>query len=91
MILLLHLLGIDTQQSYFYDFWSGFATQLSVITAGVVYYKRHNCHVHLCPRIGKHQVGHYTVCSKHHPDVPKRVYFPHIIKTHKETKNVKWI
>lgn len=32
---LVHVLGIDTQQSPYYDFWSGFATQTSVVVAYV--------------------------------------------------------
>ena len=28
---LAHVMGLDTQQSYWYDFWSGIATQGSVI------------------------------------------------------------
>jgi len=28
---LAHIMGLDTQQSYWYDFWSGIATQASVV------------------------------------------------------------
>lgn len=66
----LHIFGIDTQQSPFYDFWSGIATQCSVIFAAVTYYKKHNCHVKLCLRVGKYSVGPYLVCAKHHPILP---------------------
>jgi len=83
---ILHVLGIDTQQSYFYDFWSGVATQMSVFIGAVVYYKKHNCHVHGCPRIGKHQIGHYVVCSKHHPDTPEKIGTEHIQYVHEKSK-----
>jgi hypothetical protein len=64
---LLHWLGIDTQQSPFYDFWSGAATQLSVLFAAITYYKKHNCHHPLCLRVGKHIYDGTPYCTKHHP------------------------
>lgn len=83
---ILHVLGIDTQQSYFYDFWSGVATQMSALAAVIVYYKKHNCHVHGCPRIGKHPVGHYVVCAKHHPYMPRKITTEHIQFAHEKSK-----
>ena len=67
---LLHALGIDTQQSYNYDFVSGVGPMLLVLLgyAGVI--RRINCHQQRCWRIGRYHVagGQYTVCRKHHPD-----------------------
>lgn len=65
---LLHWLGIDTQQSYFYDFWSGIATQASLVFAALVYYMKHNCHRRGCLRIGKHSYNGTPYCSRHHPE-----------------------
>ena len=64
---LLHILGIDTQQSYAYDFWSGFGTQISLIIGGIALYRKHNCHGPWCPRIGKHQYQGTPYCKFHHP------------------------
>lgn len=64
---LAHWAGIDTQQSYFYDFWSGIATQLSVLVGLVGLYHKHNCHARRCPRIGKHAVDGTPWCSRHLP------------------------
>jgi hypothetical protein len=32
--------------------------------------RKHTCHVHRCPRIGRHKVEgtEYVVCRRHHPD-----------------------
>lgn len=64
-----HILGIDTQQSYFYDFWSGFATQLPKpweVVIGALWLRHQNCHVKGCWRLGKHAVDGTPWCSKHH-------------------------
>lgn len=84
---ILHILGIDTQQSEFYDFWSGIATQASLLFAGIAVYRRHNCHKHLCPFIGRYKVGPYFVCRRHHPDMPHRITLEHIQYAH--TKHLK--
>ena len=36
------------------------------------FFKQHNCHHHLCPRLSWHtdKTGH-PVCKHHHPDHPK--------------------
>lgn len=66
MHFLLHVLGIDTQQSYYYDFWSGIATQVATVTAGLTYVRKHNCHVRGCARVGRHVVNGSPFCNKHH-------------------------
>lgn len=86
---LLHVLGIDTQQSDFYDFWSGIATQASLIFGALAVYKHHNCHKHLCWRVGRYQVGQYLVCKKHHPDHPGKVGLEHIMFEHKKNGIIK--
>lgn len=66
----LHLLGIDTQASYFYDFWSGVGTQLTLLLAAVGSFHKHNCHARRCPRIGKHTVNGTPWCTAHMPEAP---------------------
>lgn len=71
---LLHVLGIDTQQSYYYDFASGWGPKIVEMVLFVgIWYWHNNCHHHLCPRIGKYPLGHHKLCKQHHPDVPTRV------------------
>lgn len=63
----LHITGIDTQQSRFYDFWSGIATQMTVIGAVVVHVRHKNCHVKGCWRLGQiDPENHHPACRKHH-------------------------
>lgn len=55
-----------------YGFWSGFGSDVGeVAIAGglVTLVRRHNCHVHRCWRIGRHQVEGtpHVVCRRHHP------------------------
>ena len=62
----LHVTGIDTQQSPYYDFWSGIATQATVILSALGLYRHNNCHKRWCPRLGhKAPDGHFPVCRKH--------------------------
>lgn len=73
MHVLLHVLGIDTQQSYWYDAWSGcipaLLTSATILTATWTFYRRHNCEVRGCPRLGRHMTaGHHNVCRRHHPE-----------------------
>lgn len=62
-----HVLGVDTQQSYWYDFWSGIATQTGLLLAGAGWWSKHNCHERRCPRIGKHSVSGTPWCTRHRP------------------------
>lgn len=64
---LIHLLGIDTQQSWAYDFWSGIATQSTLLLGALGWFCKHNCHNRRCVRIGKHQVDGTPWCSRHRP------------------------
>lgn len=71
---ILHVLGVDTQQSYWYDFWSGLATQASLLFVGVGVYRRNNCRKRWCLRLGHYDLVDdsgvvHRLCSKHHPDV----------------------
>jgi len=71
------------QYSNWYNFFSGFGSDLGevAIVGGLIQiYRKHNCHQKGCWRIGKHSVGHYVVCSKHHPGVPKGDITAKVIK-----------
>ena len=53
-----------------YGFWSGFGGSIPdfLILGGLAtLYRKHNCHVQGCPRIGRHQAGPYIVCRRHMP------------------------
>lgn len=68
---LIHFLGIDTQQSYSYDFWSGFGPvlfgQLPILGALIVHFRHQNCHVKGCWRLGHTDPKHgFPACKKHH-------------------------
>lgn len=57
-----------------YNIWSGLGSDLGeiAIVGGVIaWYRKHNCHVHRCPRLSWHprEDGH-PVCRRHHPDHP---------------------
>ena len=54
-----------------YGFWSGFGSDLGELAIILAIWKKLNCHVDGCKRIGLHHVagGHYIVCRRHHPDV----------------------
>jgi hypothetical protein len=76
---ILHVLGVDNVSGPWYGFWSGFGSDLGEVTiiAGLLaIYKRHNCHVKGCLRIGRHPFtddatgATYMLCGKHHPAVP---------------------
>lgn len=71
---ILHFLGIDNVSGYAYGFWSGFGSDLgeiALVGAVIGIYRKHNCHVKGCWRIGKHPVDStpFVVCRKHHPDI----------------------
>ena len=71
---IVHILGIDTQQSWAYDFWSGIGPCLiSLVALGLTsltVYLVFNCHQFGCKRVGRYPVagGQYRTCRKHHPD-----------------------
>lgn len=64
---LAHVTGVDTQQSYFYDFWSGIGTQLTVLLAGAGAYHKHQCSRPRCWRVGKHTRDGSAWCIRHRP------------------------
>lgn len=70
-------LGIDNVSGAWYGFWSGIGSDITELFAALglfgnfyVLLRRHNCEVHGCFRIVRHQVettGH-LVCRRHHPE-----------------------
>jgi hypothetical protein len=75
---LLHYTGIDTQQSEFYDFWSGIGPvifgQLPILGAVLLGYRHRNCYVPGCLRLGHTDPEHgHPACRKHHSQAHKLV------------------
>lgn len=66
---LVHVLGIDTQQSWAYDYWSGVGTQVSLpnVVLAVLWYRHNCCHRPWCPRMGKHRPDGTPYCRHHLP------------------------
>ncbi|MDE2469867.1 MAG: hypothetical protein KGL35_14290 [Bradyrhizobium sp.] len=72
---LAHFLGLDNLSGPFYGFWSGAGsdiTELALIGGLIAAYRKHNCHIKGCWRIGKRNVDGTSliVCHKHHPENP---------------------
>jgi hypothetical protein len=72
---LAHFLGLDNPSGGFYLFWSGAGadiSELAIIGALLGAWRRHNCHVTGCWRLGRHPVDGtpWVVCKIHHPDDP---------------------
>ena len=77
---LAHFFGVASgdSNSPAYLFWSGAGSDLaylSVLAAAIGVYRKHNCQMRRCWRIGRHEFtdpdGGVTraVCWRHHPDV----------------------
>lgn len=71
--------------SSWYNWWSGFVGDLGILAGLVMFYKKVNCHVDGCRRIGLHHIagGKYVVCRVHHPDHKGgRITMKSIVKAH---------
>lgn len=69
---LAHFFGTDNLSGSYYGFWSGIGSdiaELSLFGALVAHYRAKTCHVDRCWRIGRHDVGDYRVCRRHHPTI----------------------
>lgn len=67
-----HFFGLDNGSGPNYLFWSGVGsdiTEVAIIGALVTMYRRHNCGVKGCWRVGRRQVlgTDHVVCHRHHP------------------------
>lgn len=67
-----HFLGLDDASGRPYLFWSGIAADVSelAIFGGLFgVYRRHQCEVRGCLRLGRHQTAaQHSVCRRHHPE-----------------------
>ena len=80
----------------FYNFWSGFGSDLGEVTlisaVGIGVYtgvRKVNCHTKGCWRIGRHSLDGtpYILCRHHHPSVPSTgATHEHILEQHRRYK-----
>ena len=70
----LTFLGTTNGGGRWYLWWSGMFGNLTIFAAVLVFYRKHVCHVHGCPRLGSHKAAdtggvEHVVCRRHHPDL----------------------
>jgi len=71
---ILTFLGTTNGSGRWYLWWSGMFGNLTIFAAMILFYRKHNCHVHRCFRVGRfaavdtRNVEH-IVCKRHHPDL----------------------
>ena len=70
----LTMLGTTNGSGRWYLWWSGMFGNLTIFAAVALFYRKHNCHVHGCLRIGSHKAVdqngvEHVVCRTHHPDL----------------------
>lgn len=78
-----HTIGADYGLSYghwgWYNFWSGFGSDLTYIGIAIsllANYRKHNCGVRWCLRVGRHNFDNpntglvHLLCRRHHPSHP---------------------
>jgi hypothetical protein len=70
----LTFLGVTNGAGRWYLWWSGMFSNLTIFGAVAVFYRKHNCHVHGCLRLGTHKAVdengiEHVVCRSHHPDL----------------------
>lgn len=74
-------MGLDNAAGPWYLFWSGIGsdiTELAIIGGLISIYRRHNCGVRWCCRLGRHEFTDpgggmtHLLCRKHHPMHPGR-------------------
>ncbi|MGB9112480.1 MAG: hypothetical protein WCF24_07115 [Acidimicrobiales bacterium] len=97
--LALHTGTLHGGPDLYYNFWSGFGSDLGEATlisaVGIGVYtgvRRVNCHTKGCWRIGHHTLEGtpYILCRHHHPDVPtKGASLEHILEEHAKFKKAK--
>lgn len=66
-------LGLTNPSGHAYSFWSGVGAdigEVTIIGGMIAIYRKHNCHVRGCWRVGKLAVDGtpYIVCHRHHPE-----------------------
>ncbi len=70
----LTFLGVTNGSGRWYLWWSGIFGNLTIFAAVILFYRKHNCHVHTCLRLGSHKAVdvngvEHIVCRRHHPDL----------------------
>ncbi len=94
--LALHTGTLHGGPDLYYNFWSGFGSDLGEATlisaVGIGVYtgvRKVNCHTKGCWRIGHHKLDGtpYILCRHHHPDVPTEgASHEHILEQHRKYK-----
>jgi hypothetical protein len=79
---ILELTGTQSSSSKAYNFWSGFGGDIailgSVLAAPFLLWRKHDCGIRWCWRLGRHEYKDpvtgivHSLCRKHHPDHPGR-------------------
>jgi hypothetical protein len=97
--LALHTGTLHGGPDLYYNFWSGFGSDLGEATlisaVGIGVYtgvRKVNCHTKGCWRIGHHPLDGtpYILCRHHHPDVPtKGASHEHILEEHRKYKEAR--
>lgn len=97
--LALHTGTLHGGPDIYYNFWSGFGSDLGEATlisaVGIGVYtgvRKVNCHTKRCWRIGHHPLEGtpYILCRHHHPGVPtKGASHEHILEEHRKYKEAK--
>lgn len=68
---LAHFFGLDNGSGPQYLFWSGIGsdiTEVAILGGMIQLYRRHNCHVRGCFRVGMRHYGDALLCKRHHPN-----------------------
>lgn len=78
----LHVMGVDNVSGRWYGFWSGFGGDVailgSILASPILLYRKHDCGVRWCWRLGRHEFKEpdtgivHMLCRKHHPEHPGR-------------------
>ena len=99
--LALHTGTLHGGPDLYYNFWSGFGSDLGEATlisaVGIGVYtgvRKVNCHTKGCWRIGHHPLDGtpYILCRHHHPDVPtKGASHQHILEQHRKVQEAKGV
>jgi hypothetical protein len=59
-----------------YNFWSGIGSGSPIIAGIAIWWTKHNCHEHRCPRLSWHpDADGHPVCKVHHRDHPALGWF----------------
>jgi len=70
----LTFLGTTNGSGRWYLWWSGMFGNLTIFAGILLFYRKHVCHIHRCPRFGTHRATdkdgvEHVVCRRHHPDL----------------------